>query len=398
MHRPDRLKSSPRRGVLVGVEGLEARTLLSVSWHPHQFPRVTHAPAVSPIRGSAEPLLAVNPQDSGGPTGLSPAEIRSIYGFNLLTQTGSGQTIYIIDAYDDPTIASDLKAFDAQFGLPAPSFTKVEPEGRPATNANWALEISLDVEWAHAIAPNAAIDLVEAATNSNANLYGAINWAVNNGAHIVSMSWGTGEASSELSLDSNFEKSGVTFLASAGDSGGDVTYPSASPYVVSVGGTTLNLSSSGTLISETAWSSGGGGVSQYEAEPAYQTNFGLNLGGRGTPDVSYDANPSSGVAVYDSTPYGGESGWFQVGGTSAGAPQWAGLVALADQGRTTPLSSTNLTRSPIYNAAVGTLYALNYRDITSGSNGYPAGVGYDLATGLGSPLANNLVPWLTVKG
>jgi subtilase family serine protease len=159
-----------------------------------------------------------------------------------------------------------------------------------------------------------------------------------------------------------------------------------------VGGTHLPLDSSGNLTGpETAWSSGGGGASLNEAEPGYQTSYGIHLSGRGTPDVSYDADPYTGFYVYDSY---ASPGWMAIGGTSAGAPQWAGLIALANQNRTTPLSSNNLITSPVYAAATGVGYASHYRDITSGNTGYSAGPGYDLATGLGSPLANNLVPYL----
>ncbi len=417
MNRIQRTRSVSRRRLVAGVEGLETRALLSAGGFKAPLPAVEHHGAGTGqgpqeiarlndvIRrsihiahdatgGFAQPLMVLGPMaGGGGPTGLSPSEIRSIYGFNALPENGSGQTIYIVDAYDAPNIQKDLQTFDNYYGLPNPTFTKSEPEGKPQANSGWALEISLDVEWAHAIAPNAAIDLVEAASNSNANLYGAVNWAVTNGAHIVSMSWGGGDSSGESSYDSYFNHAGVTFLASAGDTGGQVIYPSASPYVVSVGGTSLSLNGSGGLVSETAWSSGGGGVSQYEGAPGYQTSYGLSYSGRATPDVSYDADPNSGVSVYDSTRYQGHSGWWQVGGTSAGAPQWAGLVALADQGRTSPLSSDSLTSSFLYSAAA-TAYASNFRDITLGSNGYPAGTGYDLATGLGSPLANNLVPYL----
>jgi subtilase family serine protease len=212
------------------------------------------------------------------------------------------------------------------------------------------------------------------------------------------MSWGAGDYSGETSLDSHFNKPGVMFLAAAGDAGGAVDYPAASPYVVSVGGTSLPLDSSGNRTgAESAWSGGGGGASLFEAEPTYQVNYGINFtnGNRGTPDVAYNADPNTGVAVYDSYSYLGQRGWLVIGGTSAGAPQWAGLVALVDQGRATPLTSSDLTNSSIYNAAVGSAYAANYNDITTGSNGYPATTGYDLATGLGSPIANALVPYLT---
>jgi hypothetical protein len=363
-------------------------------------------PAATPlieVQGhGAAPLAGHN----NGPTGLSPATIRQVYGFDQLTQTGAGQTIYIVDAYDHPNILSDVNTFSSQFaaaGLPqmrlasqpgtVPVFTKLTPQGTPQTNAGWDLEISLDVEWAHAIAPQANITLVEARSNSLSDLFGAINAAVNNGAHIVSMSWGAGDGAGEAANDSTFNQTGVAFFASSGDSGGVVTYPSSSPYVVSVGGTRLNFSGN-TFVSESAWSSGGGGVSTGELQPAYQANYGLTYAGRATPDVSYDADPNSGVAVYDSLRYQGVVGWWQLGGTSAGAPQWAGLAALVDQSRVTPLSSTNLTSRFDYNAAASAVYGSNYRDITTGSNGHPATVGYDLATGLGSPLANNLVPYL----
>ncbi len=357
--------------------------------------------------GGAMPLLTLKPNATSAPTGYSPAQMRHAYGFDQLAQTGAGQTIYIVDAYDDPTIAADLHTFDVQFGLPDPAFTKVTPQGNPRTDSGWALEIALDVEWAHAIAPQANITLVEAKTNSTSNLYGAVDWAVNNGAHIVSMSWGAGESSGEPSLDSHFNRPGVAFFVSSGDTGGVVEYPSASPYVVSVGGTRLPLDSAGNLSgAESAWGSGGGGASAVETEPAYQANYQITLTGgkRGTPDVAYDADPNTGVSVYDSTRYQGQAGWFQVGGTSAAAPQWAALAALADQGRATPLSSSSLTSRFDYNAATtngtpgGTTYAQNYRDVTSGSNGHPALTGYDLATGVGSPLAASLVPWLIANG
>jgi len=355
---------------------------------------------------TAEPMLHATsfkrPHGGGGgtPAGYSPAQIRHAYGFDQVAKDGSGITIGIVDAYDDPTIQSDLNTFSTKFGLPttgsgAFTFTKAYAQGsKPTTNGGWAQEISLDVEWAHAIAPHANILLVESASNSFTDLFGGVDYAVGHGAQAVSMSWGAGDFAGESTYDSHFNQAGVTFLASSGDTGGQVIYPAASPFVVSVGGTTLPLDSSGNRTSaETAWSSGGGGPSLSELEPAYQVSFGIVASGRATPDVSYDANPNTGVAVYDSTSYFGQSGWLVFGGTSAGSPQWAGLVALADQGRATPLSSNSLTSAPVYNAAAAA-YSSNYTDIVSGSNGYPAGPGYDLATGLGSPLANNLVPYL----
>jgi subtilase family serine protease len=261
------------------------------------------------------------------------------------------------------------------------------------------------VEWAHAIAPRANILLVEASSATFASLMAAVDYAAAH-AHVVSMSWGASDFAGETGYDYHFNRSGVVFTAASGDSGTGVLYPAASPYVVAVGGTTLHLSGTGALTAaETAWSGSGGGVSPHEAEPGYQTAFGISSGSkRGSPDVSYDANPGTGFAVYDSTPYAGLSGWMVFGGTSAGAPQWAALVALADQARVAAgrgyLSSNGLSAAPEYGAATGaSSYAANYRDVTSGSNGGGSSVtlahaGYDFVTGLGSPLANKLVPYL----
>jgi len=371
-----------------------------------------HAPAKVPAAtGTAQPLLKYLPNATSSPTGYGPAQVQHAYGFDQVYASGNkgaGQTIYIIDAYDDPTIASDLSAFSTKYGLPQmtggsnPTFTKLTPQGGPRTNGGWALEISLDVEWAHAIAPMASIDLVEAKSAANSNLYAAIDYAVGNGAKIVSMSFGGGDASGNSALDSHFNTPGVSFIASAGDTGGVVEYPSASPYVLSVGGTNLPLDASGNRTgAESTWTGGGGGASLYEAEPGYQAAFGIKASGRGTPDVAYDADPNTGVSVYDTTPDNGQSGWFQVGGTSAGAPQWAALIALADAGRTAaqgPLSTNNLAARAEYAAATGSSYATNYTDITAGSNGYAASTGYDFATGLGTPKAAALVPWLAANG
>jgi subtilase family serine protease len=350
---------------------------------------------VHPDRGPSSPFL-----------GYSPAQIRHAYGFDQLAADGTGQTIAIVDAYDAPNVFNDLNTFDGsysinggsqtlrqQYGDASTFLTKVNQTGGtayPAPNTGWAQEISLDVQWAHVIAPAAKILLVEANSSSFADLLTAVDYAAQN-AHVVSMSWGGGDFSGEAGLDSHFNVPGVTFLASSGDSGGRVEYPAASPYVVSVGGTSLTLSGN-NYQKETGWSSVGGGASSYEPEPGYQTGYNITNtnGHRGTPDVAYDADPNTGVPVI----YNG--GLYVFGGTSVGAPQWAGLVALANQGRTTPLTSSSLTTSPVYTAATGaTTYAANYHDITSGRAGfYRAGTGYDLVTGLGSPVANQLVLYL----
>jgi subtilase family serine protease len=345
------------------------------------------------------------PSGGGSFTGYTPAQIRHAYGFDQLTTTGKGQTIAIIDAFDDPNITSDLNTFSKQYGLPqtkAGTFTfSVAYAGgtKPSPDVGWAVEMSLDVEWAHAIAPNANILLVEATTNGFNDMYAAVDYAVAQGANVVSMSWGASDGSGDgdVAYDKHFNVPGVTFVAASGDSSQSVGYPAASPYVVSVGGTTLNLDTQNLRSTETAWSGSGGGVSAIEMEPPYQTSFPLNLSGRGTPDVAYDADPSTGVRIYDSYGFHGPRAWFPIGGTSVGTPEWAALIALANAGRTTTLSSTDLTTSPVYTAATGSTpmgsnYSNNYFDVTSGNY---AGPGYDLATGLGSPKADKLVPFLT---
>jgi len=366
----------------------------------------------------AKPPYHVKGQASTSPTGLTPSQVRHAYGFDQLSCSftgtwgdpnlcGYGQTIAIIDAYDDPNIEKDLAVFSNQFGLPACTsangcFIKATPQGLPRSDQGWALEISLDVEWAHAIAPGAKILLVEAKSNKLSDLLAAVDYAVKQlGVHQVSMSWGGSEFSSETTYDTHFNVAGVSFFASSGDSGNGVLWPAASPYVIGVGGTTLNVDNYGNVISETAWSGSGGGISSYELEPSYQVNYGIiSNGKRGVPDVSYDADPNTGFPVYDSFGYRGQKGWFQVGGTSAGAPQWAALFAIVNSGRSTPISSTSFgTGTLIYDAASNAVYSSNYRDITVGSNGNCGSVctattGYDFVTGLGSPLANNLVPYL----
>jgi subtilase family serine protease len=321
-----------------------------------------------------------NPNASTSPTGLPPATIKSVYGFSTSSTAGSGKTIAIVDAYDDPTAESDLNVFSGQYQLPACTtangcFRKVNQTGGstyPKANAGWALEISLDIQWAHAIAPGAKILLVEASSNSFANLLAAEDYAKTH-AQYVSNSWGGSESSGESSNDSHFAQSGVSFFVSSGDSGLPAQYPSASPNVISVGGTTLKLSGS-TLVSETGWSGSGGGCSLYEnatsAQRAFSTFAQAGCGTkRGTPDVSLDADPASGVSVYDTTRYQGQLGWFRVGGTSASSPMWA-------------------ARSAVAGAVVDSTYvygnSITYRDITSGNNGANALVGYDLVTGRGS--------------
>jgi len=341
---------------------------------------------------------------------FTPAQVRHAYGFDQISNQGAGQIIGIVDAFDDPNAEADLGVFDSQFGLPACTtangcFRKVYSAGKPVENANWDVEISLDIEWAHAMAPKATILLVEVSGNSLSSLLAGVQTAVRDGASAVSMSWTVGEFNGESSYDNDFVASGVTFLAAAGDSGTGVAYPAVSPDVVGVGGTSLHLNSNGSYQSETAWSGSGGGISKFEREPLFQAQFPIpndSKGYRGVPDVSYDADPSTGVAVYDSIGINGAAGWFQVGGTSAGAPQWAALVVIVNSTRAAarkanlPSANTNL-----YSIAKSSM-ATDFHSVTSGTNGScgtvcDASAGYDYVTGLGTPQAPSLVAALAGK-
>ena len=345
--------------------------------------RVCSAPAEGLAACDAKVVDGANglPRATTAPTGLAPAKVKSVYDFPVSTSAGAGKTIAIVDAYNDPSAESDLAVFSSTFALPACTtangcFQKVSQTGGtalPRTNSGWALEISLDVQWAHAIAPGAKILLVEANSASFSDLLTAENFAKTQAGY-VSNSWGGSESLSEVGYDASFVQPGVSFFVSAGDAGLPAEYPSSSPNVISVGGTTLNFSSSGAFLSETGWSSGGGGCSAYEtataAQSAYSGYAGANCAGkRATPDVSLDADPASGVAVYDSTNYQGQSGWFQVGGTSASSPMWAARSAVA---------------GVVVNAGYVYGSSISYRDITAGNNGAPCLVGYDLCSGRGS--------------
>jgi subtilase family serine protease len=358
--------------------------------------------------------------------------MRQAYGFDALLAgggNGTGQTIAIIDAYDNPRFVSssntasyntsDLYKFNQQFGLPqfgtpgGPTFTKVNQSGGtsyPSGNTGWGDEIALDVEWAHALAPGANIILVEAksaylddlvtgtpATRFRAATLGAVDWARNQpGVSVISMSFAGGEFSDETSDDKYFTTPanhiGVSFVAATGDTGAPAGYPAYSPNVLAVGGTTLSLSGS-IYNGETGWSDSGGGVSVYESEPSYQSA--LSFSGRAAPDVSFDADPNSGVPVYDSYSQGSTNPWIRFGGTSVSAPCWAALLAIANQGRTQAGLGT------LGSATIPDLYALpatDFHDITSGNNGNAAAPGYDLVTGLGSPVANQLAADLIGSG
>ncbi len=325
----------------------------------------------------------------------TPSSLACVYGFvaqtagcNPTTATavitgGSGMSIAIVDAYDDPTAVADLNYFDTQFNLPAPpgGLHVVYASGSvPPVNSGWTLESALDVQWAHAMSPNSKIYLVEAASNSDADLLVAVDKAAAlvaaDGGGVVSMSWGGSEWSTEASYDSHFQKANVTFLASTGDAPG-TEWPSVSQYVVAVGGTSISRNpTNGNYIGELVWQQTGSGISAYVAKPPYQGPVSVGQGNyRVVPDIAAEADPDTGVWVYLS------GGWWLVGGTSVASPVEAGVIAHDG------FKSTNFQGflNKLYAGSLG-----NLRDITSGNcgpyAGYVAAVGYDLCTGRGSML------------
>jgi subtilase family serine protease len=321
----------------------------------------------------------------GTPHGpLTPSQIKSVYSFPTGATDGAGQTIGIVDAFNQPNIEADLGVFTNYFGLPSCTtangcFRKVNQTGGstyPAGDVGWGQEISLDVQWAHAIAPGAKILLVLASSTSINDLMTAARYASQH-ANYVSMSFGAREFSGQSTFDQYMTQAGVSFFASSGDIGAEVNYPAVSSKVIAVGGTTLNFDGSGNYASETGWSDSGGGCSVYTAAPAGQSTGSVNCNGkRGVPDVAAVANPQSGVYVYDSYGCSGSSCWYQIGGTSLSAPIWAARAAISGQ---------------VFNTAFvyGRQAPLNFRDITSGTSTdgtstYNCLAGYDLVTGLGS--------------
>ncbi len=367
-----------------------------------------------------------------GTVAYTPAQIRDAYGINDLSEDGTGQTIAIVDAYDDPDIFQAVDLFDSQFsltdsgptlydqyGAAAAFLTVLNQSGQanslPSTDPsgvgtdNWELEEELDVEWAHAIAPGAQIVVVDANSQSLSDLMAGVSTAAAQpGVSVVTMSWGFAEgqsvfAADEANYDSVFNVSGVTFLASTGDYGvSDPEYPAFSPNVVAVGGTSLNLNADNSYNSETGWgyysdSSGvsigsGGGISMYETEPSYQEGV-QSTGSRTTPDVSMVADPATGAWVADPYNLSADNPFEVVGGTSLSTPAFAGLVALVDQGRVAAGEATlNSASSTETQQALYSLPQADYNSITSGYNGYTANGGYNLVTGLGTPMANLFVP------
>jgi subtilase family serine protease len=355
-------------------------------------------PAVASAAKGIKPLLDAKPLSATNPgvPPFTPQQIWKAYDFNPLLSAGyngAGQVIVIVDAYGSKTITTDVAKFCSQFSLPACTLTIYYPNGKPRrSDSGWAIETSLDVEWAHAIAPQATIALIVAYDASFNNIYNAISYAVNSVPNVkaISMSFGALETdfpttgsytiSAYHALFVTAANKGISCFASSGDSGAttanDIIYPASDPLVTAVGGTTLYLNSDGSYKSESAWSGSGGGASRVFTEPAYQTSVGNNM--RDIADVAYDADPNTGVYVYCSR------SWYQVGGTSAGAPQWAALLAIAVQYHGHTYADVN---PELYSISLSV-----YHDITTGNNGYySAGSGWDYPTGWGTPDVYQLV-------
>ena len=337
-------------------------------------------------------ILGATVPNSGG--GITPTQFRKAYGVSAFKDNGKGVTIAIVDACGNTGAQSDLNKYDSTYGLPAITIKVVKPEGPPCSDPNgWGVETDLDLQMAHAIAPKANLVLEEAASASGSNLFNAAKDAyTKQGATVVSMSFGGAEFSGETGANadgifSTGNAKGVSFTASSGDSACGAQYPAASPFVTSVGGTSLKIKSNGTYVSESAWNGSGGGLSAFESRPSYQNGFNSNKQ-RGIPDVAMVADPNTGVSMYDAQ----VGGFLVVGGTSVAAPMWAGILALANHSRSSSMKNAD---KELYTVAGNSgKYAKDFHDITTGNSGgnCTAKKGYDLVTGLGSPVANALVP------
>jgi subtilase family serine protease len=408
-------------------------------------PKLTAA-KLPPLLSST--LVVRKAQGAGGPVpgAFAPLQIQTAYTATTLgvTNQGQGQTIGIVDEFNDPNIIGDANTFSARYSLPqfngpgAPTLTVAKDTTfAPVPNSplgffDTSIETSLDVEWAHAMAPKANILLVEVpATGSTQNqfaeLLDGVKYAASHGASVVSLSYGFPETNVSppnqpfinlpalYSQDQAYLATGPASNVAVTISSGDYTlalFPATSPNAIAVGGTSLHLSASGQYSYETAWGgsatsgAGGGGTSAFYSTPTFQGSNGVSFAGkRATPDVSLVADPLTGVSVYDSYGTNASSPWNDIGGTSLAAPLFAGMLSLAQQDRATlnkaPLTSVQIDTAlySLYNSSAYTNY---FHDITLGNNtdffggttGFNATTGYDRATGLGSPIARTLVPYL----
>jgi subtilase family serine protease len=374
----------------------------------------------------------------------TPQEIRTAYDIPS-SLTGAGQTIVIVDAYGSPTVRQDLHIFDQAFGLPDPTLNIIYPGGMPTFNPNqhheeasWANETSLDVQWSHAIAPGATIDLVIAANNAGNVLNLAERYAVDHHlGNVMSLSFGAPEAAiagrgNNLQLQQadaiyrSAQAAGISVFVSSGDFGAsnyggckactapNAQFPASDPLVTAVGGTDLFISDAGAYQRETVWNDAnpalcpfgctagvfgatGGAPSEIFSAPSYQQAL-SGRSARTTSDVGYNASVYTGVLVYLGFLGGSNNGFYFFGGTSEGTPQWAAITALADQAAGHALGFLNPALYAI--GANAAEYAADFHDVTVGDNaffspGFPAGTGYDLPTGLGTPNVAHLISTLT---
>jgi subtilase family serine protease len=462
------LHNQPSRRWLIAIAFGIVAALMAASTSGAAAPashRITVRPEVSGPQKVDPGAVHFNCQSrpisgSAGARCYQPAQIQNAYGYSGLLASGvngAGRTIVIIDAFSNPFVATDLATEDATFGLPdPPSFTTVAPQGGTPFDPNdpnqlgWAEEITLDVLWAHVMAPGAKIVLVEANTNNDSDILAATKWAVdNNVGDVISQSFGEAESCMDSSLLAQqhavFQEAvdkGMTVFASSGDSGAaqpscdgtsailSASTPASDPNVTGVGGTTLNASDpAGDYLGETAWTeifgcnppavaasdvncSGGGFSSIYGRPPWQQSQVkgGDPHPARGVPDVSYDAGVNGGVltrcSICNLIVFGTPNVpgvFFIFGGTSAGSPQWAALAADADQMAGHRMG--NINQSLYQFSQAQQKYAADFHDVTTGNNdvaelggqGFNAGTGWDAVTGLGTPNAANLLPDLAKK-
>ena len=386
-----------RRFIILGVAlatsalGALPAQALPPTANEHAVERVCASPAAGEAACSALRLG----RPTGGttpavPAGYGPADLRAAYNLPATFVGATRPTIAVVDAYDAPSAASDLAVYRKQFGLPAlnaggPTFTKVNQNGgtkMPMKNAGWAAEISLDLDMVSAICPTCNILLVEASSASFANLGAAVNYAASvNGVVAISNSYG----GSDLGQMSAYNHPGIAITASTGDAGYGVSAPASFASVIAVGGTSLRRAATASGWAETAWTGAGSGCSTLNTKPVWQTAA-TQCTGKANADVSAVADPYTGVAIYDSTPYNGASGWQVYGGTSASAPIVAAVFALAGNTGTGYSATNPYPASRLWGATGG----LN--DVTTGSNGTcptsvwcNAGTGWDGPTGLGTP-------------
>src|SRR4051794_9809078 len=419
-----------------------------ITVHPQVY-RAAAAPNAATFTCQTRPL-----DGSAGARCYVPAQIQNAYAITPLLKAGkngAGRTIVIVDAYGSPTMARDLQDFSTTFDLRAPAFSQIAPAGAPpafdpndANQVGWAFETTLDVEWAHAVAPGARIVLAIAKSNEDADILATTRYVIeHNTGDVISQSFGEAERcmdpqllAQQHSLFATAARKGITLFASSGDSGAaqpacagsgailSASTPASDPNVTGVGGTTLDAdTSTGAYIGETAWTEpfgcnppavasddvncSGGGFSNRYRRPAYQDGF-VPGRQRGVPDVAYNAGVAGGVLI-DCTFCNllfGEAitdppSFFIAGGTSAGTPQWAGLAAIGDQLGRHRMGNIN---PALYGLARShRIYAAAFHDITAGNNdvseigtGYDAGRGWDPVTGLGTPRAAVLVPLLAI--